>query len=113
MVCTTNRINVTSTGSSVCPRSLAKTSRAGIKSIAAQSWRIPVVDLEPDARRAGSVKCYHAQTVPAIWTEVNRIRRARCQVVQNYVLRWIAVLIGLSFRCIQINWTNRQFMAVG
>ena len=35
--------------------------------------------------RAGSVERYHAQTVPAIWTEVNRIRRAKCQVVQNHV----------------------------
>ena len=113
MVCITNRIKVTSTGSSVCPRSLAKTSSTGIKSIAVQSWRIPVVDLEPEVGGLEELNVIMRKQFPQSGTRSTEFgeRDAKlCKITFNAGLLFLS---GLSFGCIQINWTNRQFMAVG
>jgi hypothetical protein len=112
MVCITNRIKVTSTGSSVCPRSLAKTSSTGIKSIAVQSWRIPVVDLEPEVGGLEELNVIMRKQFPQSGTRSTEFgeRDAKlCKITFNAGLLFLS---GLSFGCIQINWTNRQFMAV-
>jgi hypothetical protein len=64
-------MKVTSTGSNAWPRSLAKTSRIGMNSMAAQSCNIPFVVLAPSLfRRLGDVGIM-GKTIPANLIKVN------------------------------------------